>query len=172
MKEIVFKENDERPEVLELWAALRKALPDLEKLLKEMSGHWTYEDGIYRLYHQSFKVFRLQERTLAIVEALKKLAPPPGKEFRFRFYFEKDKRPAEPPVLHPWFMQIVQDGTGKEFDMKDNQNWLPVTRPIVEAFLHAKYFLEMAVQYAKELQAPPNCLPSGWASVLYLYGLR
>lgn len=167
-----FKKNDERPEVLVLWKNLKKAKPKLERLLVTESGHWSYEDGVYRFYHQSFKVFYLQARTLEIVEALKQLAPPEGEESRFKFYLKKGALPSEFPILHPWFMKIVQDGTGKEFDLKDNENWLPVTRPIVEAFLHAKYFLEMAVRYAKDLKRPPAMLPSGWASVLYLYGLR
>jgi hypothetical protein len=29
-----------------------------------------------------------------------------------------------------------------------------VTRPIIEAFTHARYFLEMAVKYGAELDAP------------------
>lgn len=161
-----FKEKDDRPEVLLLWKNLRKARPQLKKMLDGIQGHWSYEDGIYRFYHQSFKVFHLQARTMEIVEALKKLAPPGS---RFKFYLKKGEMS---PVLHPWFMRVVQDGTGKQFDLKDNGNWLPVTRPIVEAFLHAKYFLEMAVKYAKEMKSPPSMLPSGWASVLYLYGLR
>src|SRR6266567_7691723 len=50
--------------------------------------------------------------------------------------------------------------------------WLEVTGPIVEAFFHAHYFLEMAVRYGKQLQHPPRQLPSGWAAFLYLYNLR
>jgi hypothetical protein len=49
---------------------------------------------------------------------------------------------------------------------------IEATRPIVEAFFHARYFLEMAVRYGKELATAPCLLPSGWASLLYLYGLR
>jgi 2-iminoacetate synthase ThiH len=29
---------------------------ELTALLSEVSGHWGYEDGMYRFYHQSFKV--------------------------------------------------------------------------------------------------------------------
>ena len=54
----------------------------------------------------------------------------------------------------------------------NNQNWLAVTRPMLEAFFHARYFLEMAVKYGKELDSPPQMLPSGWASLLYLYNMR
>jgi hypothetical protein len=42
---------------------------------------------------------------------------------------------------------------------------------IIEAFFHARFFLEMAVRYAP-LEAPPNPLPSGYAALLHLYGLR
>jgi hypothetical protein len=66
----------------------------------------------------------------------------------------------------------VSQGTGKKFVLDHNNRWLKVTRPIVEAFFHARYMLEMAVKYGKELERPPNCLPSGWAAFLYLYDLR
>jgi hypothetical protein len=56
--------------------------------------------------------------------------------------------------------------------MKDNERWLEITRPILEAYFHAHYFLSMAVRYGTELDAPPMMLPSGWAAILYLYGLR
>jgi hypothetical protein len=46
-----------------------------------------------------------------------------------------------------------------------------VTRPILEAFFHARFFLEMAVRYA-HIEAPPQLLPSGYAALLYLFGLR
>ena len=46
-----------------------------------------------------------------------------------------------------------------------------MTRPIVEAFFHARYFVEMAVRYAR-LDEPPSLLPSGYAALLCLYGLR
>ena len=75
-------------------------------------------------------------------------------------------------ALNEWFTQIIADGTGKTFEMAHNTRWLEVTRPIVEAFFHARYFLEMECRYGKELERPPNALPSGWAAVLYLYGLR
>jgi hypothetical protein len=69
-------------------------------------------------------------------------------------------------------MHIVEEGTGKIFKPEDNRNWETVTRPMLEAFFHARFFLEMAVKYGKELKTPPQTLPSGWAAVLYLYNLR
>lgn len=139
-------------EVKELFQNLQVELPALEKLLARCSDHWGYEDPVYRFYHQSFKVYSLQDKTLEIVAKFQALAP---------------NLP-----LNEWFMSIVQEGTGKTFTMKDNKNWLVVTRPIVEAFFHARYFLEMAVKYGKELKSPPQPLPSGWAALLYLYNLR
>jgi len=134
-----------------LLLALRRDRPELEKLLRECGDHWGYEDPVYRFYHQSFKVYGLQQRCQAIVDRLQALAP---------------DRP-----LHPWFVEIVRAGTGKAFEMEDNERWTEVTRPILEAFFHARFFLEMAVRYA-DLDAPPRSLPSGYAALLYLFGLR
>jgi hypothetical protein len=132
-------------------ARVRENSAGLVALLDKMSSHRGFEDPIYRFYHQGWKVFYLQEETTAIVRALQALAP---------------SRP-----LNSWFTQIVSDGTGKTFTVEDNRRWLETTRPIVEAFFHARFFLEMAVRYAT-LDAPPNPLPSGYAAFLYLYGLR
>ena len=134
-----------------LLLSLRRDRPELEKLLAECSNHWAYEDPVYRFYHQSFKVYGLQGSTQSIVQRLQALAP---------------DRP-----LNPWFVQIVQAGTGKGFKHEDNERWIEATRPILEAFFHARFFLEMAVRYA-DLQEPPQVLPSGYAALLYLFGLR
>ena len=143
---------DDRLEVVSLFRKLKSTLPELETLLGECTSHWGYEDPIYRFYHQSFKVYQLQTSTLGIVEKLKALAP--------------DR------ALNQWFEQIIGAGTGKTFAMEDNKNWLGVTRPILDAFFHARYFLEMAVKYGRELEYPPRTMPSGWAALLYLYNLR
>lgn len=143
---------DQREPVQLLFANLKAALPDLDDLLKRTSDHWGYEDPVYRFYHQSYKVYWLQDVTTKIVDRLAALLP---------------GRP-----LNQWFMQIVREGTEKKFTLESNRKWLEETRPIVEAFFHARYFLEMACRYGRELEAPPNLLPSGWAAILYLYDLR
>lgn len=134
-----------------LLQSLRRDKGELEKLLARCNDHWGYEDLVYRFYHQSFKVYWLQERTQSIVQRLQALAP---------------DRP-----LDSWFVQIVQEGTGKVFKTEDNKRWTEVTRPILEAFFHARFFLEMAVRYG-DLEKPPQILPSGYAALLCLYGLR
>jgi hypothetical protein len=143
---------DDQPEIKNLFTKLKGALPQLEALLEESNSDWIYEDNVYRFYHQSFKVYLLQSHTLAIVEKLRSLSP------------EQE--------LNEWFMQIVTEGTGKTFSPEHNENWLETTRPILEAFSHARYFLEMAVKSGRELEYPPRVMPSGWAAVLYLYNLR
>ena len=96
-------------------------------------------------------MFALQSQTEQIVSALRQLLP---------------NHP-----LSGQFLQIVAEGTGKEFAPDMNLAWEHHTRPILEAFFHARFFLEMAVRYA-DLPSPPDSLPSGWAALLYLYGLR
>lgn len=135
-----------------LLAALKRDAAELESLLARASSHWGYEDPVYRFYYQSFKVYRLQDETLAIVTTLEKLMP---------------DRP-----LTAWFREIVDEGTGKTFALEHNQRWTKETRPIVEAFFHARYFLEMACRYARELDQAPDVLPSGWAALLCLYDMR
>ena len=145
-------EDQRRQEEVKLLAAIKDALPRLEQMWQQANSHWGYEDPVYRFYHQSFKVYHLQADIAEIVKALQDLAPH--------------------LPLNPWFMQIVGEGTAGEFSMDVNQRWLEATRPILEAFFHARYFLEMVCKYGKELSEPTDSLPSGWAAVLELYGLR
>ena len=153
-KEETKKEPWERreEETEKLLSAAKRKLPKLKALLASVSDHWHYEDPIYRFYHQSFKVYRLQTTTLKIVAELQALAPH--------------------LKLNSYFLIIVAEGTNKKFDMSHNANWLKHTRPIVEAFFHARHMLLMVCKYAEELPEPPPVLPSGWATVLYLYDVR
>ena len=147
----VLSETERHAHETALLASVTAQHEALRALLDASSDHWGFEDPVYRFYHQSFKVFSLQHQTDTIVRRLSGLLP---------------GRP-----LHPWFLEIVRQGTGKEFTTRDNDRWTLVTRPIVEAFFHARFFLEMAVRYAT-LDAPPRPLPSGYAALLYLYQLR
>jgi hypothetical protein len=139
-------------EAARLLKAMKERLPSLKTLLAEVSGRW-YEDTIYRFYHQSCKVYHhAQPSTQQIVAELQALAPH--------------------LKLNPNFEKIVAEGTGRIFHLSHNDDWLRQTRPMIEAFFHARYFLEMAVKYAEELSAPPQPMPSGWATLLYLFNLR
>jgi hypothetical protein len=46
---------DDRPEVVELHANIKRSLPALLELLDRVDDEQGGEDGIYRYYHQSFK---------------------------------------------------------------------------------------------------------------------
>jgi len=50
------------------------------------------------------------------------------------------------------YEEILKEGIGKKFEMSHNQRWTQETRPIIEAFLHTKYFLEMGLKYGLELE--------------------
>jgi hypothetical protein len=137
-----------------LLSNIKKRLPELEELLKSVNADHCYDDMIYRFYHQSLKVYWVQDVTEKIVKILKELAPEGVKKF------------------NGMFEEIFKEGTGKKFSSKHNENWMTHTRPLLEAFFHAKYMLEMAVKYGKELKKAPTNLPSGWAAILELYRMR
>ena len=136
----------------QLLSNIKSQLPKLEELLSQSESHWGIEDGFYRFYHQSFKVYHVQQATEEICKVLQSLLP---------------NRP-----MNPWFCKIIAEGTGREFEMSHNREWLDQTRPILEAFFQAQFFLKMAVKYGRELPSAPDSLPSGWAAVLYLFNLR
>jgi hypothetical protein len=73
--------------------------------------------------------------------------------------------------LHKKFSEIVADGTGIQFDYSHNEDWPRHTRPIVEAFFHAHYFLKLTCKYGPQLDRMPERPPSGWAAVLSLFDL-
>lgn len=135
----------------ELLTAIRREELALRGLLARSSDTAGYEDPVYRFYHHSFKVFELQSLTEQIVAALKGLLP--GRD------------------LDAGFREIVSQGTGKTFSSDMNLDWERHTRPILEAFFHARFFLEMAVRHAG-LERAPTTLPSGWAALLCLYRIR
>ena len=133
---------------------IKKNLPKLEALLVEINKDYNYGDLFYRFYHGSFKVYWIQNLTEKIVKILKEMAP--ENMTKFDSYFE----------------EILKEGTGKRFKSNHNKAWTKHTRPMLEAFCHAKYFLEQAIIFGKELKGVPTCLPSGWAGLLCFYNLR
>ena len=136
----------------ELLNAIKVQLPELDRV--SVLFGYEYEDGIYRFYHQSFKVYRLQDCTIKAVEIFRRIAEATGAR------------------LCDWYEKSVADGTGIEFQADHNRNWPDHTRPIVEAFLHTRYFLEMMLKYGRELESSPEFLPFGWAAILELYNRR
>ncbi len=122
---------------------------ELEALLEKVNGVLGYEEAVYRFYSQSFKVFAVQSLTIEIVDMLASLVP--GREF------------------HPFFRQVIEAGTGRTFTTDNNRRWVESAGPIIHAFLHARYFLEMACKYREPLESAG--LDSGWMALRYLYGI-
>lgn len=135
-----------------LLSAIQTNLPQLECLFIPFQA--LYEDGIYRFYHHSFKVYQLQDYTSRAAEIFNHIAE------------AIDNRLCER------FEQIVAAGTGLAWEPTHNHDWTLHTRPIVEAFLHAKYFLEMMIKYGRAMERSQNMLPTGWAAILELYNQR
>ena len=132
--------------------AIKNKLPELKELAEKFSSHWGYEDPVYRFYHGSFKVYDLQDSIESAVAILKSIAP--NRE------------------LCDSFTRLTEEALQRRFSMEVNSRWDQETRVLVEAFLHAKYFIEMAVRYGQELDTAPQSLPSGWAALLCLYQIR
>ena len=68
--------------------------------------------------------------------------------------------------------EVLLNQPGIEFKLEHNRKWKKTCRPMIEAFFHAKYFLEMAVKYGKKYDEAPNVMDSGWAALLELYNIR
>lgn len=120
-------------------------------MLDEVNSHWNYEDPIYRYYHFSFKSYYIQGSTISMVTLFK------------RIYGRS---------LNSQFMNIVKNGVNKQWKEADNKNWDRINRPMLEAYFHAKFFLEMMYKYGKKFKNAPEVVPSGWAALLYLYNMQ
>ena len=129
---------------------------DLAQIERMIQNHrFGEQDAFYRFYHQSFKVYRLQGVTDRIVT------------------FLCDVAECEFEDLHPMFRRIVQGGTGKEFTPQANERWEDETRPIIEAYTHAKHVLDMLVLHGTKLEEPPiGIIEQGWGTVLHVYQIR
>lgn len=123
---------------------LHKKQKVLEELLENINSHWEIEDTVYRLYHGSNKATHAIAVTYLVLKELEGLYK----------YGWKNRCSV--------FKEIMEEGVDPK---KDPRRW-------IEAMLHARYFLEMAVKYSKEVDKPLQLLPSGYAALLYLYGLR
>ena len=135
-----------------LLANIKQHMPEITELLRKFEDR--EEDGIYRFLHQSFKVYGLQQPIREAVALFRRLAP-------------------EQVELNKWFAAIADEALGREFKGRQtNDDWLAETRLILEAFWHCMYFLRHMQQYGGVLDRSPERLPSGWASVLYLYDVR
>jgi hypothetical protein len=134
-----------------LFLRIKARLPELVELARDLEE--AEEDGVYRFYHGSNKVFFLQDPVMEAFTLIK-----------------EDGRGRRSAKL--WVCANVEAGTAHQFSETTNENWEAETKPILDAFWHTKYFINMMVKYAKELEKVESPLEPGMAAVLYLFELR
>jgi hypothetical protein len=147
----IIKSKTHHERINALFLRIKARLPELEDIAATLEE--AEEDGVYRFYHGSYKVFDLQDP----VEAAFKLINEIGGEF-------------DPPYSE--YVQIFEAGTKRQFSATTNENWEAETKPILEAFWHTKYFIKMMVKYAKDFEKVEMPMQPGMAAVLYLFELR
>lgn len=152
------QQEESRRQLLE---NLKRDRPDLEALHERVHDPLVLEDIIYRHYDHSEKTWNAQHVTKYIVDALERLAP-------------------EGRTFCTSFRAIIDDGMKERFDYAFNKDWDTHARPVIEAFFHATYFLDMAVKYAREEpysdmtigEHTGTAIARGYAALLELYGIR
>jgi putative ABC transport system permease protein len=137
-----------RPKYIVNIFSLKPFIKDLDRLMVSCMG-----DGENNFWTQSFFVMDDAKKIDVIQQDLQKRANAIIAKFNLKFKF----------------VPIIRKITDVHFDQ--NVDWDRHTRPMLEAFCHAKFMIEMAVKYA-DLPTPPQPMPSGWAAFLYLYDLR
>jgi hypothetical protein len=128
----------------DLLRRIKAELPALKEWLLE--ARRDEEEGFYWFYHQSWKVFEYLQ---------------PATRKGYELILRVGARIDEP---NEWYQRIYKEGTRYEFNQSANEHWLETTHPILEAFWHTRYFIQMMVRYGKKLQSAPQCLPTGWAA--------
>ena len=117
---------------------------------------YVYEDRVYRFYHASLKVFWLQDAISDTLKLLHKLSP--------------RRRPNE---LDEYFIKIIEDAQKEgEFKREYNEDFSKHARPVLEAYFHCKYFIDMLVKSLEFEENPRGGITSGWGAILELYNLR
>lgn len=141
----------------QLFDAVKSRYEKFEELLEKMDDDWMGPESVYRFYHHSYKVCYAVSHVKTMVALLKSLLP-------------------EDALMNPMFTQIVEDGN-KGFNHEMSVDWLGNTRPIVEAYFHARHMVQVVASSGRrfaeeEYEKPPQMLDYDWATVLYLFNLR
>jgi hypothetical protein len=147
----IIRSHTHQERINALFLRIKSRLPELEELARNLEE--AEEDGVYRFYHGSNKVFFLQEPVKAAFTAINEIG---GED--------------DPPNFE--YARIVEAGTAHQFSETTNANWEAETKPVLEAFWHTKYFINMMVKYRRELETVESPLQPGMAAVLYLFELR
>ncbi len=115
------------------------------------------EDGVYRFYHQSFKVSNLGAAANQAYALFEQLCPAGCR-------------------LNSQFVEIAENANRAWNAAPDlsalNSAWATHARPVLEFAFHCDYFLCQLVRYESVEFASVRALPSGAAALLELCGIR
>lgn len=136
----------------ELLGRIKEARERMRELCTSADAEFGAPDRFYRFYYQSFKVFHIQVLTKSFYDLIVDLSR------------------GEP--LNPWFVEIVEDGLGKQFELGHNEDWLKYTRPLLEAYFHARMAVDQMLWCADNMEGAEAMLPSPWAAVLAIFKQR
>ena len=140
-------------ELILLANSILKNKASIESIKNKFDSAYELYDGFYRFYHHSFKVFRMQTLTEKAVTLFKEIHE----------------------SLNPWYLEIISEGTNQKFSIEDNKVWLKKTRPIVEAALHTKIFvdsLHSCLLILSENKSFGQIISPHEANTLYLFNNR
>lgn len=117
------------------------------------AGGLGVSEGVYRFYHQSFKVFSQQDWIAECVREFAGIYP---------------RR-----LLNRTYCLIAERGLVCECVPRINKDWLRCTGPVVESSFHTWVFLDALVRVMKSpAKAVPQTLTAEWGIALYLWDLR
>ena len=144
-----------------------------EKAYKELkSDRWNEIDGLYRIYHQSFKMYyEFQEYITDSLNVLFTLVgvvqgkPEPGPSVKERLKQpQKHCASLEEQLakldLDRYFTRIVLESLKISFDSNDENVWFERQKSLTAAAYHAKIGIESVMAVAKRY-FKQNHLPSG-----------
>jgi len=134
--------DDRQEKGAQLLSTIQARLPELQALWRK-SVPLGYEDPIYRYYHNSFKVYRVQQTTLDIFRILQSLMP--------------DR------YLNMSFCRIVRAGTGQVFEFSHNVKWTNTRVPCSKRS-SMPGTCWTCFEIRRQLTEAPRMLPSGWAT--------
>jgi hypothetical protein len=113
-----------RDEYLKAYRENRTAkLVELQDVLKGLIKNEEYYFN--RFYSQSWNLYSVQKHVVTSVDLLQSLIPN--------------------LAFNPYYMQILSEGTGREFTHAVNGRWTAELRPVIEAMVHTKYMVKLVL---------------------------
>ncbi|TSI05278.1 hypothetical protein [Lysinibacillus sp. BW-2-10] len=123
---------------------------ELQSLYKQSSDVWIGKEAVYRLYHQSFKVYNIQKWSQDVLELLEQVSKEP---------------------FHPILREMIRNGTNQTFETTYNSMWYTKAKPIVDLFLHLRFYVEVALDEIQKTDKERFGSPS-WYLLLYLWNMQ